>query len=114
MGLGSLGSTGTRTRWSKVEVTPENGETLDLKRLSDFAAIVKKDTGVVISAQDVSKAIFDEAGTTDPDQITYCSIEWSETDKDKNTHKWTVTVYRDPKNSTEEESEESDEDNDSE
>jgi hypothetical protein len=97
------GSTGTRTRWSKVEITPEGGETSEHKRLSDFAAIVKKDTGVQISAQDVSKAIFDEAGTTDPDQITDASIEWSETDKSGTTHKWTVTVYRDPKNVSDDE-----------
>lgn len=105
------GSTGTRTRWSKVEVTPEGGELVEVKRLSDFAAMVKKDTGVSISAQDVSKAIFDEAGTTDPDKIADVTIEWSETDKDKKTHKWTVTVYRDPKQADTSSDDESDEDN---
>jgi hypothetical protein len=95
------GSTGTRTRWSKVEFALNNGPVTEAKRLSDFVAEVKKVSGVTVSAQDVSKAIFDEAGTTDPDKISDCHIKWSETDKDGTAYSWDVTVYRDGKVSTE-------------
>jgi hypothetical protein len=105
------GSTGTRTRWSKVEFALNGGEVTEAKRLSDFVADVKKVSGVSISAQDVSKAIFEEAGTTDPDKITDCNILWSETDKEGKEFSWSLTVYRDPKNvSDDETSEESDSD----
>lgn len=91
------GSTGTRTRWSKVEFSLDGGETETVKRLSDVVSSIKKVTGVVVSAGDLSKAVFEAAGTDDPEKITDASFEWSETGEDKVTHKWDVTVYRDPK-----------------
>lgn len=96
-----VGSTGTRTRWSKVEYSVDGGEVVECKRLSDVVASIHKVSGVRISAGDLSKAIFEEAGTDDADKITDATVEWSETDSEKNTHKWSITVYRDPKSADE-------------
>lgn len=107
------GSTGTRTRWSKVEFSLDGGDVVECDRLSDVVASVKKVTGVKVSAQDISAAIFDAAGTTDPDKISAQEIQWTATGEDKVTHTWNVTVYRDPKNNASEdnESDETTEDN---
>lgn len=110
------GSTGTKTRWSKVEfvrVSPdgERTELQEVKRLSDVTADIRKVTGIVVSATDISAVVFEEAGTTDPDKITSQEIAWTET-KDEKTYKWEITVYRDPKNASSEESSEESEDDD--
>lgn len=107
------GSTGTRTRWSKVEFTRVNpdgtkSDLQEVKRLSDVVADVRKHTGVVISATDLSNVVFEEAGTNDPDKITSQEFVWTES-KDGNTYTWNVTVYRDPKSAESAETEESDE-----
>lgn len=91
------GSTGTRTRWSKVEFRLDGGDVVECERLSDVVASIKKVTGVKVSAQDISAAIFEAAGTTDPDKISSQEIDYSATGEDKETHVWSVTVYRDPK-----------------
>jgi hypothetical protein len=95
-----VGSTGTKTRWSKVEyqqTAPEKGDLVTVKRLSDFVIEVKRVTGVTFSASDISAAIFEEAGTDDPNKITDVSIVWSATPKDGETVQWDLHVYRDPK-----------------
>lgn len=116
-----VGSTGTRTRWSKVEYKLDGGDVVECERLSDVVASIKKVTGHKVSAQDISSAIFDAAGTTDPDKISSQEIDYSQTGEDKVTHVWSITVYRDPKQATasdtDNESDESDdvnEDNESE
>lgn len=106
------GSTGSRIRWSKVEFSLDGGDTETVKRLSDVVASVKKVTGKQISAGDLTKIIFEETGTTDPDKITDCDFEFTETGDDKVTHTWKVTVYRDPKKTDAEDN--TSEDNDSE
>lgn len=109
------GSTGSRTRWSKVEYVRDGGDVVECKRLSDVVSDIRKVTGVVVSAQDLSKVVFEEAGTTDPDQITSQEFQWTETEKDDNTktHTWDVTVYRDPKTAESTDEEESDDEDES-
>jgi hypothetical protein len=84
------GATGIRRpRFDKVEV---NG--VAVKNLSEVSALIKKETGVSVSAKDLQAALFERAGTDDMDKFSDTEIGYEATDKDGKTHEWTITAYK--------------------
>lgn len=88
------GTTGTRPRWGSVEVSRNGGETFTVKNLSAVAADIRKVSGVTVSAGELLKQAYEVAGTDNPENITDVTFGWTETDSDKVTHEWEVTLYR--------------------
>lgn len=93
------GTGGRRLRFSRVEV---NG--VEVKNLSAVSQKIKSDTGVSVSAADLQKALFETIGTEDISGISDAEFAWSETDKDGNTHAYTVAVFRNTDDDTDSDS----------
>lgn len=113
------GSTGTmRPRFDAITL---NGEALVGKgasgrpTLSQVSQIVKSKTGETIGAGELLDMLAKEAGVT-PDNLTALNdveVEFTATDKDKVTHTFTLSVFKDAEPSEDEsevDSDESDED----
>lgn len=99
---------GTGTRRLRFAEVTVNGE--KVKNLSAIASKIHSDTGVKVTAGDLQKALFAEAGTEDMSKISDVNFLWSETDKDGKTFSYDITAIREdgPDAGTENEGESTD------
>jgi hypothetical protein len=77
-----------RPRFDRVEV---NGTTV--KNLSEVSALIKKESGVSVSAKELQVALFESAGTDDMDKFSDTEILWSET-VDGTQHNYSITAFK--------------------